>query len=349
MAMEALTAGQIAEMVGGTVEGDPDVRLTFVAALDAAGKTDLTFVSDARRAGQLSDSQAGAALVAQDVETARTSMTLIRVARVEVALAAVLDHWSPPPDLPALGIAETAVVSSEAHLGDGVRVGPGVVIASGAKIGDGATLCANVSVGSNVEIGADSLLCEGVSVRRDCLIGRGVMIGPNSVIGHDGFGYYHADGVHHKVAHIGNVVIEDDVEIGACTCVDRAKFGSTRIGAGTKIDNQVQIAHNTKIGRGCILAGKVGIAGSVKMGDYVVLGGGAGVFDNISIGAGVQAGARTLIMSDVPDGQKMFGHPATEAREAMRLISLTRKLPELYKRVQEMTRRLEAIESSKDN
>jgi len=349
MADEPLTTGRIAELVGGRCQGDPAVRIESVASLDQAGPGQLTFAADSRRAARLTEAKAAAAIVPEEAELASTDMPLIRVPDVQAALARLLGYLSRPEDRPPVGVDSTASISAGAELAADVRVGPGVVIAAGAEIGRASTLAANVTIGSDVKIGRDVVLSEGVVVRQGCRIGHRVRIGPNSVIGYEGFGYYFADGQHRKIPHAGNVVIEDDVEIGACACIDRAKFGSTRIGAGTKIDNLVQVAHNVQIGRDCVIAGLCGIAGSASLGQYVALGGHVGIRDNICLGRGVTCAAYTAVANDVPDGQTMFGIPAIGAREKFRQISLTGRLPEIVKRIKELEERLSSLESSKDH
>ena len=342
-----LTVGQVAELVGGTVEGDGSVQIVRIASLDEAGPEELTFAADEKRAGLVARSKAGAAIVGRSAP--RAAMPLIRVDNVQAAVARLLAHLAGPEDLPPVGIDASAIVSPDAEVASDAAVGPGVVIGPRARVGGGCALCANVTVGADVVLGTGVVLFEAVVIRSGCRIGHRVRIGPNSVIGSDGFGYYFTDGVHHKVPHIGNVVIEDDVEIGACSCVDRAKFGSTRIGAGTKIDNLVQVAHNVQIGRGCILVGQCGIAGSAKLGNHVVIGGSAGVRDNIALGDGVQCAAFAAVASDVPDGQRIAGIPARDARETMRIIHASERLPALLKRVKDLESRLSALESSKDH
>ncbi len=349
MAEQSLTIDKVAELLGGSVEGDATVRVCSIAPMDTAGPGELTFAVDDKYLACLADCKAGAVIVARDAEVAESAIPLIRVANVHAALAAMLKQLSPPADLPELGIHPMATVSADAKLGGDVRIGPGVVVAAGVEIGKGSAICANATVGSQVQIGCDSLLCEGVVVTRHCRIGDRVLIGPNSVIGHSGFGYYHDAGVHHHIPHAGNVVIEDDVEIGANCCVDRAKIGSTRIGEGTKIDNMVQIAHNVQIGRGCLLAALCAIAGSVTVGDYAVLGGGVGVRDHLHVGSGAKCGGYSGIMRDVPSGQAVFGVPAVPARAKFREIVLTSKLPELFDRVRKMEEKLKSLDSTEDN
>jgi UDP-3-O-[3-hydroxymyristoyl] glucosamine N-acyltransferase len=342
-----LTVREIAELVSGTVEGDGSVSVAGVASVEAAGAEHVTFAADARRARALGQSRAGAAIVSDQPES--FSAPLIRVADVPLALAELLGATAPPEDLPPEGVDATASVSPEAEVANDARVGPGAVVRPGATVGSRAVLCAHAFVGREARIGDEAHLAQGVVVARGCVVGRRVRIGPNSVIGWDGYGYNTVDGEHRHIPHAGNVVLEDDVEIGACSCVDRAKFGSTRVGAGTKIDNLVQIAHNVQIGRGCLLVGQVGLAGSARLGDYVVVGGNAGVRDNVTLGNGVQCAAYSAVAADVPAGERVAGIPAGPAREQMRILNAQAKLPELIKRLRKLEARIETLESSEDH
>lgn len=342
----SFTVREVAEWIHGAVEGNADVELRRVAPFDTAGPGDLTFAADPKRAARLPESRAGAALVGPDAPAA--SVPLIRVENVQAALAAVLARLAPPDDAPPSGVDPTAAVAADAEVASDAAIGPGAVVGAGAKLGAGAVLYARAVVGPRAEIGPASRLLEGAVVRADCVVGARCIIGPNSVVGADGFGYYTQGGVHHKVPHVGTVILEDDVELGACACVDRAKFGATRVGAGTKIDNLVQVAHNVQLGHGCLLAGHTGIAGSAKLGDYVVTGGHAGVRDNISLGNGVTLAAFCAVAQDVPDGEIMGGIPATRGRDHLRVIKSWAKLPDLLKRVRELEAKLSERESSED-
>jgi len=341
-----LTLREVGDIVGGSVEGDVSFVVASIAPLDEAGPRDLTF-ADARHANALAESKAGAALVEAGAEADFSGRPFVRVASVQQAIYQLLCRLAGPEDLPAPGIHPAATVSPGAKLGRDVAIGPGAVVGAGAAIGDRTALCANAVVTAGCAVGQDCVLAEGVVIRSRSVVGNRVRIGPNSVIGYDGFGFQTVDGVHRRFPHIGNVVIEDDVEIDACSCIDRGKFGSTRIGRGAKIDNLVQVAHNCQVGPGSILAGQVGIAGSVKIGRYCVLAGQVGVRDNITIGNGAQLGAQAGVIQNLPAGEKYVGTPARPAREMLRIWQLLPKLPDLVKHVRELETRLAALESSK--
>ena len=346
MRYEQLTLQQVAEIVGGRIEGDAEARFASFASLDEAGPEDLTF-ADRRRASALAHSQAGAAIVSQDVPCDGWAGSLVRVDDVQQAVYRLLCKLAEGRRRPEPGVHPTAAVAAGARLGKDVAIGAGAVVGNATTIGDRTVLRAGAIVAENCRVGADCELGEGAVVRAESVLGDRVRIGPNSVIGYDGFGFQTIDGVHHRVPHLGNVVIEDDVEIDACTCVDRAKFGSTRIGRGAKIDNEVQIAHNCKIGAGSVLAGGTGIAGSATLGRYCVVAGQVGIKDGVTLGDGVQIGAKSVVLHDVAAGGQQLGIPARPAEETMRVWPAMKKLPDLLKRVRKLESRLEALESDK--
>ena len=348
MEKKTMTVRAVADLLdNATVEGDDSALVESLAPVESAEPGELTFAIDEKRSAMLAETRAAAAIVGDMPQSA--PIPLIRVGDVPAAVARVLQHWGRDEPLPPPGRHPSAVVAEDADLADDVAVGPNVVIGARAKIGAVSVLCANVAIGEDVTIGRGCVLAEGVVVRFECQLGDRVRIGPNSVVGYDGFGYYTAEGVHHRVPHIGNVVLEDDVELGACTCVDRAKFGTTRIGTGTKVDNLVQIAHNVQTGRGCLLAAFVGVAGSARLGNYVVLGGHVGVKDNITLGDGVLTAAYSAIAQDVSPGQAIGGIPARPVGMMRRIFLSTPKLPELLRRVKSLEKRLIALESTEDH
>ncbi len=343
MSTEQLTLQRVAEIVGGSVDGDGSRVVATIAPLDQAGPADLTF-ADAKHASGLADSKAGATLVEPGTDCG--ILPAVRVANVQQAVYQLLCYLAKAEARPRIGIHEDATVDPDAALGQDVAIGPGARVGQGAKIGARTALCANAVVAAGCVVGDDCTLAEGAVVRSRSVLGSRVRIGPNTVIGYDGFGFQTVEGVHHRVPHIGNVVVEDDVEIDTCTCIDRAKFGSTRIGKGAKIDNLVQVAHNCRIGHGSILAGQAGIAGSAMLGQYCVLGGQAGVADNITISDGTQMGASAIALKDILTGEKYLGIPAKPVRETLRMWHCKSKLPDLVKHVRKLESRLASLESS---
>jgi UDP-3-O-[3-hydroxymyristoyl] glucosamine N-acyltransferase len=347
MSEKTLTVREIGQLLGVEVIGADQGQITSMASPEQAGPGDITFAVDKRYASRLVDSAAGCAIVSRLDDDA--PMAQLVVENVKLAVADVLAALAPESSGPPTGIDASAIVSPQAELADDVCVGPGVTIGPGSKIASGVVLHDNVSIAGDVIVGPMSTLMHGVVVLDRCVIGQRVIIGANSVIGADGFGYETVAGVHKKVPHIGNVIVQDDVEIGACSCVDRAKFGSTLIGAGSKIDNLVQIAHNVQVGKGCILCAQVGVAGSVKLGDYVVAGGNAGFRDNITVGSQVRCSAFAAVAGDVPDGKVIAGIPAHDARNTYREVRALERLPALIKQVRALEARLDSLDQTEDD
>lgn len=340
------TAAELARTLGGEVIGDGALALTALDAIEGAGPATLSFVRDARRLAQWRASRCGAALVSRSLLDAEEQApplepgrALIVVQDADLATVSVLQSLACPPEYPR-GTHPHATVDPSATVDPTASIGPGARVGAGAVVAARAAVLANAVVGNGAKVGPDSVIQPGAVVQDGCVIGAGVILHPGVVIGADGFGYRPApDGRGLvKIPHIGNVVIEDGVEIGANTTVDRGKFGSTVIGAGTKIDNLVQIGHNCRIGRSCIICGAVGLAGSVTLGDGVTLAGGVGVADNRVIGSGATVGAGSGVMDDIPARETWVGYPARPARTTMRLVAAIEQLPDLISKVRKMGR-----------
>jgi len=355
-----LTVGELAERLGAELVGDGSVEIIAVGPVEAAGETDVTFIrkperyrsgsavdTDARHIAKLGQSRAGAVIVGRRIEGLAKPQLIVE--NVDAALIEALKVFAPKLKATAKGIDPTARVGRDVKIGEDVGVGPGVVIEDGAEIGANSIIASGCRIGENSKLGKNCRLDSNVVVYHNCTIGNSVVIQANSTIGSTGFGYSFIDGSHKLIPHNGGVVIEDFVEIGANCCVDRAKFGNTIIRAGTKIDNLVQIAHNVVIGKCCLIAGQVGISGSCKIGDGVVLGGQVGLADNIEVGDGTIVGAQSGVTHNVAAGQQLFGTPAVEIKQALRIIGLTRRLPKLTEQLKQLSKRIEELESSKDD
>ncbi len=338
---------EIAKWVGGGVRGDGSVRITGVSGIDEAGPKEITWLAQEKYAAKLEVSRAGAVVVPE--HHGATPMPAVLVANPTLAVATILERFAPPIPRPPEGVHPTACVADSAKLGRNVAVGPYTVVGDGTVLGDRTVLHAGVYVGPEARLGADCELWPGVVVRERCTLGDRVIVHPNTTIGSDGFGYVFADGRHVKIPQIGRVEIEDDVEIGANCAVDRAKFGVTRVGRGTKIDNLVQIAHNVVIGPNCVIVGQCGIAGSARLGVGVVLGGKAGVGDHVTLGDGVRSAACACISKDVPAGMTVIGSPALEHGQFVRERAKTRRVPQLAEQVKDLIRRVERLEASTDD
>jgi UDP-3-O-[3-hydroxymyristoyl] glucosamine N-acyltransferase len=332
-APSSFTTADLAKHVSGELRGCPDLTISGVNAVGEASAQEITFIGDEEHARRWGETRAGAAVITAGLEPAGhdpQSRALIVVPNAALAMVELLSLFAPAASRPDPGTHPSAVVHAGATLGRDVRIGPHVSIDDQATIGDRVELHSGARIGAGTVIGDDSVLHPNAVVRERCRVGCRVILHANVSIGADGFGFEPApDGSGQiKVPHIGTVVLEDDVEIGAGACVDRGKFGATVIGADTKIDNLVQIAHNCRIGRRCVIAGLTGIGGSVTIGDGVRIAGAVGVADHVSIGQGATIGARSGVMRDVPPGETQIGTPAYEVGETLRQVAALRKLPD---------------------
>jgi len=339
-----LTAAEIARRTGAGLHGDGAVLIRGVSAVESAGPDDICFVSSPRHARLLPDSKAAAVIVSEKLPA--VGIVQLVVENVDAALIAVL-HMFAPRLTPMEGIHPTAVVEKTAVLGSDVAVGCRAHIGHNVRIGDGTIISDGCIVGENTTIGSHCRLDGNVVVYHNCRIGDYCVIQANTTIGSTGFGYSFIDGQHRLIPHNGGVVIEDCVEIGANSCVDRAKFNNTIIGAGTKIDNQVQIAHNVVTGKCCVIAGQVGLSGSCVLGDGAVLGGQVGVADHVKIGNGAMIGAKTGVMSDIPAGARVMGYPAMDINLQMRIFALQRRLPEMARQLRKVLAAVKKLEENR--
>lgn len=328
------------------LEGDGAIEIERVSAIEAAGPGDLTFFTNPRYAAALRVTRASAVIVGVDADAdadaapcarLRASQPYLAFAR---AVELFADGWRPPA-----GVHPQASLGRDVSLGEGVSIGPFAVVGDSVTIGARTVVYPHVTVGRATEIGDDCLLHAHVSIRERVRLGHRVVIQDGAVVGADGFGFARRlDGSHHKIPQIGTVIVEDDVEIGANAAIDRPAVGVTRIGAGTKIDNLVQVAHGVTVGRNVLLAAQVGVAGSVTLEDDVTLAGQVGVAGHITIGKGVVATAQSGIPNSVEPGAFISGYPAIASRDWRRSAAIFRKLPELKKLIAELERRIEALE-----
>ena len=323
------TLQAIAVYLTGALIGDGQIKIHGVNSVDAVQPGELTFAENPRRLTQAMATSASAIIVSSDVSDLG-GRAGIRVPNPKLAFALVLDLFHPETSASG-GIHPTAVLGDNVRLEEPVSIGPHVVIGPNVSIGRGTVIESGVSIGEGVTIGKDCLLDPNVVIYRRTHIGDRVKIHGGSIIGGDGFGYVFHQGRHVKVPQVGNVVIEDDVELGCNVCVDRATLGSTIIRQGTKVDNLVQIAHNDQIGRHVVMAGHVGLSGSVTIGDYSVLGGKAGVVDHVTIGDRVQVGAASVVTKSIAPGETVWGFPARSLRTTKQQLASLSRLPAVLK------------------
>lgn len=340
----SVTTGELADHLKAELEGDPGVQVRGAAPLDAAGPGDLSFLARRKYLPYLGDTRAAAVIVAREMgelSERPADSALLWVDDAHRALAEALnllyDEEATEPE-----IASSAVIASNAELGEDVGIGANSVVGQGVRLEDGVRVGAGCVIGEGCHVGSDSLLRDHVTLYPDTRIGERCIIHSGARIGVDGFGYVQTDAGHRKVPQVGRCVIEDDVEIGANTTIDRGSVGETRVGAGTKIDNLVHIAHNVRIGRGCIIVAQVGIAGSTRIGDGVALAGQVGLIGHLDIGDRAQIAAKSGVSRDVPPGEIWFGNPARERMGMMRAQAAFLKLPDLMRRLRRIERGLEA-------
>lgn len=335
--------GEIAKLTGGRLEGDAAFVVEHPSTVQDAGPKDLAFLGNPKYADAAAASNAGCLFLPEAQKgLACKASNRIFVEDPQWAFAQVLGLLGEAdPQLPA-AVDSKAAVDPQARLCAGVGVGAFSIVEAGAEVGPNTKIGAQCYIGRNVKLGKDCRVYPQVVIRENCVIGDRVIIQPGAKVGGDGFGFSpdRKTGRLRKIPQVGNVLIGDDVEIGANVTIDRAMIGSTVVGPGTKIDNLVQVAHGVRTGRSCILVSQVGIAGSSELGDGVVLGGQVGLVGHIKLGDGVQVGAQSGIMSDVPAKTIMFGYPARPHRESFKLQALYGRLPEMHEAIKQIQKKL---------
>lgn len=346
-----LTAAQIAELIGGTIEGDPNTTVTRGAPIETARAGDFTFLDNAKYEQYVYHTSASILLAHTDFKPSELlSLTIIRTDDVRSALATLLKAVDQANHANGAAISEKAHIHPEAKLGGGTEIGAFAVIEQGAVIGKNCKIYPQVFIGKNVRVGDNCTLFPGVRVHFDCEIGNNCILHANAVIGADGFGYApQPDKSWAKIPQVGKVVLEDNVEVGASTCIDRASLGSTTIRSGAKLDNLIHIAHNVEVGHNAVLAAQVGVAGSTQLGDSVRVGGQVGFAGHIKIAEGTQIQAQSGLASSIETpNTAVFGSPAIGYRDFIKAHIVFKHLPDLQRKVLELERRLEELEGLGD-
>lgn len=343
--MTEFTAEMIAGFLGGEIVGDKLATVHTVSSIEEGKTGSLTYLTNPKYEPHLYTTQASIVLVDKSFEPSRpVAATLVKVENAGACVVRLLEMYNAAKPR-RRGVSRLASVAGGASLGEECYVGDFAVVEEGAKIGRGCQIYPQTYVGSGVEIGENTVLYPGVKIYEGCKVGRNCILHAGAVVGADGFGFLpNAEGGFDKIPQLGNVVIEDDVEIGANTCIDRAKTDSTVIRRGVKLDNLIQIGHNVQIGENTVSSAQTGIAGTSKVGRNCFLAGQVGIADHVSIGDRVKIGSKSGLDKDVPDGEIRFGYPALPGMQYHRAANVFKRLPELDKRVGALEKALEALE-----
>ncbi len=339
--MSNLTVSQIAQLCGASLEGPSEVEISGPAPLEEARPGQVTFLGDPRYREALSHTRASAVVLAPDMDCDREDLVLLRCARPSEAFTKVVQAFAPQvPPVPR-AIHETSIVHEDACLDETVAVGPFCSVGAGAVLEAGVVLVSHVSVGAGVRIGKNTVLNPQVTLYPFVQVGESCRLHSGVVVGADGFGFHPSGDGWQKIPQVGSVIIEDQVEIGANSTIDCARFGNTVIGCGTKVDNLVHVAHNSQVGGNSLLLAQSGVAGSTQLGEGVILAGQSGVGGHLKLGAGVRVGAGAKVLKSVEAGQDVFGTPASPKQEALRGLTF---LPKLRAELSKLKSRLKALE-----
>ncbi len=343
-----MTVQEIARIINAQIEGDATLDITGVAKIEEAQAGHISFVSNPKYAQYLTTTKASAVIVSNDLK-GDANTVLLRTANPYFAFMKVVRQFFPQESLIEKGVHPTAVIHETAQLGENIRIGAHVVVGSNCQIGSDTVLMPGVVIGSGVTIGEGCTIHARVSLRERVVLGDRVVIHDGTVIGSDGFGFAPEGGTYHKIPQVGIVIIEDDVEIGANTTIDRASLGETRIKRGAKLDNLIQVGHNCTIGENTVIAAQTGLSGSTHIGRHVRVGGQVGFAGHMSIGDNVAIGAQSGVSKSVPSDQFVFGYPAKPHGEAFRIQAAVHRLPELVKELRALKKRLEKLENNTRN
>jgi UDP-3-O-[3-hydroxymyristoyl] glucosamine N-acyltransferase len=342
--MQERTLGELAEYVGGRVCGDPNVVIRSTATLGRAEQGDISFLTNRKYEKQLRTTKASAVIVGKETPPGPVSLLVTEDPYYAFMQTMVLLHGHRKHK--KVGISPRASISNTAQIGSDCHIYDFATIADGARIKDGCIIYPGVYVGQDVQIGSDTIIYPNVVIYDGCKIGNRVIINASSTIGEDGFGYATYKGVHHKIPQTGAVIIEDDVEIGACCGIERGTLSDTVIGQGSKLGDLVTIGHGTRIGPHCLLVAQVGIAGSTNIGHHCTVGGQVGIVGHIDIGNNVTVAAQAGVINSIPDNKVVLGAPAVEANLGRRAYSMIQYLPEMRQSIRELQNRVKQIASS---
>lgn len=339
------TAKQIAEFIRGRVEGDENTKVSTFAKIEEGVPGAISFLSNPKYTHYLYDSKSSVVLIDEDLQLEHpVTPTLIRTKSAYEAVAQLLQLYESMKSKKK-GISPLASIATSAQVGENAYVGPFAVIGEGVKIGNGCQIYPNAVIGDGVKIDDGSIIYPNVTIYHSCILGKNVTIHSGSVIGADGFGFAPKDGGYEKIPQIGIVTIEDDVEIGANTCIDRSTMGSTYIRKGVKLDNLVQIAHNVEVGANTVMSAQVGIAGSTKVGQWCMFGGQVGLAGHITIDDKTFLGAQSGVPSSLKGGGELIGTPPMSPKAFFRSQAIIRRLPDMYKQLNEMQKTIDELRS----
>jgi UDP-3-O-[3-hydroxymyristoyl] glucosamine N-acyltransferase len=336
--------GELAEYVGGRIIGDPKVVIKSASTLGRADEGDISFLANTKYEKQIQTTKASAVIVGK--ETPNVSVPLLVAEDPYYAFMQIMVLLHGYRKHKKVGISPRAVISDSAKIGADCHIHDFVTVSDDAKVGDGCIIYPGVFIGRGATIGNDCIIYPNVVVYDECRVGNRVIINANATIGEDGFGFATHKGIHHKMPQIGSVIIEDDVEIGACCGIERGTLSDTIIGQGSKLGDLVAIGHGTRVGSHCLVVAQVGIAGSTNLGHHCVVGGQVGIVGHINIGNNVTIAAQAGVINNVPDGKTVLGAPAIEAEQGKRAYSTIQYLPEMRQSIRNLEFQIEQITSS---